>query len=287
MPEYQPSRVIQYNDIYFSCIHQEKLKERFRLSDHALIYVKSGSLEIESPSGTLTIMPGQCIFVRKDSNLTLAKSMAEDGEPYKAITMVLKRRFLLDYYRRMPKELLPHSCERSQDSILIIPSRPDVSSLFLSLMPYFWSDDKPDGQWLENRRTEGLNCILRTDNDVYASLFDFTSRWKIGLVDFMEDNYTLDLSLEELANYSGRSLSTFNRDFRKVFGTSPQKWIIARRLQSARDMLREGRMQVQEVMADVGFCNLSYFSRIYKDAFGYPPSEERSSATEVTMRRQI
>ena len=287
MPEFQPSKVIQYNDIYFSCIHQEKLKERFRLSDHALIYVKSGSLEIESPSGTLTIMPGQCIFVRKDSNLTLAKSMAEDGEPYKAITMVLNRRFLLDYYRRMPKELLPHSCERSQDSILIIPSRPDVSSLFLSLMPYFWSDDKPDGQWLENRRTEGLNCILRTDNDVYASLFDFTSRWKIGLVDFMEDNYTLDLSLEELANYSGRSLSTFNRDFRKVFGTSPQKWIIARRLQSARDMLREGRMQVQDVMADVGFCNLSYFSRIYKDAFGYPPSEERSSATEVTLRRQI
>ena len=74
MPEFQPSKVIQYNDIYFSCIHQEKLKERFRLNEHALIYVKSGSLEIESPSGTLTIMPGQCIFVRKDSSLTLAKS---------------------------------------------------------------------------------------------------------------------------------------------------------------------------------------------------------------------
>lgn len=276
MPEYQPSRVIEYNDIYFSCIHQRKLKERFTLSDHALIYIKSGLLEIEYPSRTLTILPGQCVFVRKDSNLTLAKSMAEDGEPYKAITMVLKHRFLLDYYRHIPKESLPHSSQRAQDSILLIPSRPDVSSLFLSLMPYFWSDDKPDGQWLENRRTEGLNCILRTDNDVYASLFDFTSRWKIGLVDFMEDNYSLDLSLEQLANYSGRSLSTFNRDFRKAFGTSPQKWIIARRLQSARKMLREGKMQVQDVMADVGFCNLSYFSRHYKETFGYPPSEEYS-----------
>ena len=92
----------------------------------------------------------------------------------------------------------------------------------------------------------------------------------------MEDNYSLDLSLEQLANYSGRSLSTFNRDFRKAFGTSPQKWIIARRLQSARKMLREGKIQVQDVMADVGFCNLSYFSRHYKETFGYPPSEEYS-----------
>ena len=77
MPEYQPSRVIEYNDIYFSCIHQRKLKERFTLSDHSLIYIKSGLLEIEYPSSTLTILPGQCVFVRKDSNLTLANTLMD------------------------------------------------------------------------------------------------------------------------------------------------------------------------------------------------------------------
>ena len=76
MPEFQPSRVIQYNNIYFSCIHQEKLMERFRLNEHALIYDKSGSLEIESPSGTLTIMPGQCIIARR---LQSARDMLREG----------------------------------------------------------------------------------------------------------------------------------------------------------------------------------------------------------------
>lgn len=50
--------------------------ERFRLNEHALIYDKSGSLEIESPSGTLTIMPGQCIIARR---LQRARDMLREG----------------------------------------------------------------------------------------------------------------------------------------------------------------------------------------------------------------
>ena len=50
--------------------------ERFRLNEHALIYDKSGSLEIESPSGTLTIMPGQWIIARR---LQSARDMLREG----------------------------------------------------------------------------------------------------------------------------------------------------------------------------------------------------------------
>ena len=58
---------------------------------------------------------------------------------------------------------------------------------------------------------EGLYVILNTDENLYASLFDFTEPWKIYLLEFMNENYMYDLSMEEIYGYTGRSLATFKR----------------------------------------------------------------------------
>lgn len=50
----------------------------------------------------------------------------------------------------------------------------------------------------------------------------------------MNRNYTCDLTLEQLAHYTGRSLSAFKRDFADTFeGETPARWIIRRRLEEA------------------------------------------------------
>ena len=274
MPHYPNSRVLSYHGISFSCIHDETLREQFMLKDHALIHLIGGMLEISGPERTIRLSPGECIFVRKDCKLSLTKSCGLEGEPYKAVTMVFERQFLLDSYRRLRPETGPVHAVRAQSPLRKIPARPDVTGLFQSLLPYFWSDEKPEREWADMKKAEGLRCLLKTDENIYASLFDFTSRWKIDLKEFMEANYMLELSLPDFANYTGRSLSAFNRDFRRVFGAPPQKWLIRRRLELARELLRRGSCHVQDVMADAGFGNLSYFSRAYKETFGYPPSEE-------------
>ena len=79
------------------------------------------------------------------------------------------------------------------------------------------------------------------------------------------------LSLKELANYTGRSLSTFKRDFKKVTDQTPERWIIDKRLEEAQRLLAHGCRRVREVMDKVGITNQSYFSRAYKDKFGYTP----------------
>lgn len=278
MPSYQDSRVLAYYGISFSCIHDETIRETFSLKDHALIHLIGGILEISGPERTLSLAPGECIFVRKDCNITLAKSCGPAGEPYKAVTMVFDRAFLLAYYRRSRPEIIPVSAVRAESPLRKIPARPDVSGLFQSLLPYFWSAEKPEREWADMKKTEGLRCLLKTDANLYASLFDFTSRWKIDLREFMEENYMMELSLSDFANFSGRSLSAFNRDFRRLFGMPPQKWLIGRRLALARELLQSGDMRVQDAMADAGFSNLSHFSRIYKENFGYPPSEEKKDS---------
>jgi len=277
---FKDQRVLEYNDIYFSCIHKENITKVITPKDHALFYLDSGIMDISYDGMKTRINPGECFFIRKDCSVSITETLESSEKPFKAIALVFRRNFLLSYYRKMKDNAPAMSAKRSKEPILKIPARPDVGSLFQSLLPYFWSKEKPSDEWLLMKRTEGLNCILNTDVNVYASLFDFTSKWKIDLKQFMEENYMHDLSLQEFANYSGRSLSTFNRDFRKTFGEMPQKWLIERRLEEAKEMLGNSSSKVQDVMADVGFSNLSHFSRIFKDRYGYPPREEYRRASQ-------
>ena len=86
--------------------------------------------------------------------------------------------------------------------------------------------------------------------------------------------YMNDISMEEIANYTGRSLSTLKRDFKKCSTLSPREWLIRRRLEAARELIRKGGRKVSDICFEVGFKNLSHFSKIYKETYGIPPTED-------------
>lgn len=102
-------------------------------------------------------------------------------------------------------------------------------------------------------------------------LFDFTEPWKIDIMEFLEENYMYELSMEEIASYTGRSLATFKRDFAKISDLTPQKWLINKRLKVAHDLITTQNMKVSDVYVDVGFKNLSHFYAAFKKQFGYSP----------------
>ncbi len=97
---------------------------------------------------------------------------------------------------------------------------------------------------------------------------------KIDLLEFMQKNFRRDLSMSEFALASGRSLSTFKRDFRKISDLSPERWLTDYRLRAAYDLLRRGR-RVSDACFDVGFKNVSHFSATFKRKFGVTPGEVR------------
>ena len=180
--------------------------------------------------------------------------------------------FRSDFYRKLEPDTIPTDVKRKKESIVKLNVTPDVQSLFDSIKPFFNSDVEPTEQWLNMKIIEGLYVVLNADKNIYASLFDFTNAWKIDILDFLNENYMYDLSLDELARYTGRSLTTFKRDFKKLSDLTPEKWIVRKRLEVAHDMIvREGK-KVKDVIIDVGFKNMSHFSRIYKEMYGNAPS---------------
>lgn len=240
--------------------------------EHTLIYIQSGELEITDGARKTVLHPGDCAFMRRDNRMWLQKRVT-GSSPYRSVVMKFSREYLKRFFQRLRSGEVPVDAKREKKSLVKFPAdRLDVRSLFESLLPYFDAGVIPDDDILEMKMAEGMSAILKTDENLYASLFDFVEPWKIDIMDFMEKNFMNDLSMSEMAYYTGRSLATFKRDFKKVSELTPQKWLIRRRLEAARELIRKGGRKISEVCFDVGFKNLSHFSKLYKELYGMAPT---------------
>lgn len=156
---------------------------------------------------------------------------------------------------------------------ILTKADPEIESLFQSLTPYFDSNIKPTENVIHLKLLEGIYALLNSSEQFYPILFDFTDPWKIDLLEFLNENYMLELTMEQIAALTGRSLAAFKRDFKKISNLTPQKGLIDKPLEMAYVKLKEEKKKVHEVCTEVGFKNLSHFSTAFKKHYGIPPTE--------------
>lgn len=126
----------------------------------------------------------------------MAAKKVEDNKPYRSVVLKFTRPFLSEFYHTLNQQQIPVDSKREKASLRVLPSnRPDIRSLFESVIPYFDAGEKPSEDVLKLKMTEGLYVLLNTDRNLYASLFDFVEPWKIDILDYLNENYMYDLSM--------------------------------------------------------------------------------------------
>jgi AraC-like DNA-binding protein len=192
------------------------------------------------------------------------------------VVLFFPRRLLFDFYKTLSVNDIPRRDARSRKPVVKIAKSATLISLFDSFRPYWVAGDQPNEDWLKMKVLEAIRFLSHADPGAFASLFDFTSPWRLDIIDFMEKNYMYDLTVDELARYTGRSVATFKRDFSKVSDLTPRHWLIQRRLEAARQLLITTDLPVSHIFADVGFKNFSHFSKAYREYFGETPTQSRA-----------
>ncbi|MFZ6770803.1 AraC family transcriptional regulator [Undibacterium sp. Di26W] len=84
------------------------------------------------------------------------------------------------------------------------------------------------------------------------------------------DNFTHNITLEELAEHSGRDRWSLSRDFRLLFGTSPYRYLTMRRLDLVKSLLMRGYSLVNAALA-AGFTDQSHMTKHFSKTFGLTP----------------
>ena len=231
----QESSVRQFS-VFFIYIQQGDKHYTDRMEAHQLRYVLHGEMTVDDGRQQLKVGSGQCVFLRRDHRIKTRKYPL-DKEDFQCITLVFQRDFLRTYFRELDRPSLDSSLPRFDESVILLPR---------------------------------LLALLSADDRFYPTLFDFAESWKIDILDFLNSNYMYEFTLSELANYTGRSLATFKRDFAKVSSLSPEKWLLNRRLEAAYDLLSKGKgnIGVTDAAYKVGFKNRSHFTKSFKEPLG-------------------
>jgi AraC family transcriptional regulator len=92
-------------------------------------------------------------------------------------------------------------------------------------------------------------------------------------LDYVNDHLAGPVSLADLAAVAGVSVFHFARQFRGAVGEPPHQYIIRRRVERAKDLMREGRLSLAQVAAAVGFADQSHLARHFKRLVGVTPRQ--------------
>jgi AraC-like DNA-binding protein len=257
----------------FNCPIQNEPLRIWSQTDH-LVHVVSARSTWETSTGVYSAEAGESLFFRKGAFI----SPPHVEEDLCILIFFIPDAFVRDLLRELAADLQPLSrLPDSSDLVIRVQGDTALSAFFHSMLLYFARAERPAEALLKLKLKELLTSLLVSPSNPALSAY-FRS---LAMCDapplpaIMEANFCHSLPLDAFAKMCHRSLSSFKREFRRCYGTTPAKWLIERRLRCAAQMLLTTSLSVIEIALECGFEEPSHFSRSFRSHFGRSPTDYR------------
>lgn len=197
-------------EIKLSCYDDKFFKSEVVFDQHMLIWFISGETKIVQSEATHTFKTGDIFLIPRNKPATII-NYPKDGLPHKTVVMLLTTKILRDFYTNISVAVK----STPVPGIRSYSDHPLLQSCLASLVPYF----DVEGVFPENlallKITEAISILRNIDPGIDSVLANFEDPHKVELVSFMEKNYMFNMPLEKFGYLTGRSLTTFKRDFKR------------------------------------------------------------------------
>ncbi len=156
---------------------------------------------------------------------------------------------------------------------------PVMQGLALSLLPMLEAPQEAATRFLDSVALAFHAHVVRNYADAPASRGSAgagLAPWQLRRVHaFVDANLDADPSIADLAGECRLSPSHFARVFSRSVGTSPHRWIVNRRIERAKALLRDGSHELAQVALSCGFVDQSHFTRAFVQFVGQSPGRWR------------
>ena len=254
-----------------TCSFSKALSYEQFVSEHVLAYQISGETHLYHQKGNIVLKAGHAVLARGNQFAKSIKIPATDKE-YRVAAVILSS-------GRLQKFALDNniSCTARYDGPknIVIKSDNIIKGYFLSLLPYIEEGKNISAKMASIKANEAIELLLEIRPGLEGFLFDFADPDRADLEEFMMKNFQYNAPIESFARLSGRSLSTFKREFADRFGTTPSKWLKNKRLSEAFYLIKQKNKKPQDVYIELGFENLSHFYVSFKQKYGHTPAETK------------
>ena len=175
---------------------------------------------------------------------------------------------------------LPAIIEKQNNSkgSQVVLSSNVIAKFIESLDFYFQNPSLVNNDLLELKIKELILLLVQSKNitSILELIADLYSANTIHVREVIELHLFSNLKLEQLAKLCNLSLSSFKRKFRKEFADSPTNYINDKRLEKAKELLSITDLPISEIAYKMGFQDSLYFTRLFKNKIGIPPTTYRT-----------
>ncbi|HLZ57252.1 MAG TPA: AraC family transcriptional regulator, partial [Ktedonosporobacter sp.] len=105
-----------------------------------------------------------------------------------------------------------------------------------------------------------------------------TARQVKRVTEYILAHLAQPISLETLARQVGYSTSHFAQLFRETTGVTPHQFVLGKRLEQARQLLKVTDLPLSQVALEVGFQNQSHFTQAFRSRLGVTPRQYRQQS---------
>ena len=264
------SLTLDGGSIIDQCIVTAGERGTFFLEQHLLYVVLGGSVRLTCGRQSWTVGKNQMILLRRAQSVSYEKQGSEETGIFESQLFAINDELLKDFLTSQ-QVVIPAMTE--EYGAQVSPMSERLVAYCWSLAPYFNDPSQVNPGLLRLKVMELLYNVMDCSKNIFRQMLQLRQPVKTDIHRVVEENYTSPISLDELAYLSGRSLSSFKREFQDIYGEPPARWIREKRLSKAHEMLRSSNLSVADVAYSLGFENPTHFSRIFKQQYGYAPSQ--------------
>lgn len=264
-----------------TCILTQGRKGNMFLEDHLLLFVLSGTYTLRYGKRQVVVYKNEMIFLKKAIVVEYQKSGEYENNNLLDYWMFFLQDDLLKKFAKMSNMEPGKTIEPTPVSILPVSER--LLKYLESLKPYFSENKTIDDNLIKLKLLELLYNLADTDSNLMTQLLQFRHPSIMNLADLMDENIMNPVSLLDLAYLSGRSISSFKRDFYAIYHMPPSHWIREHRISKAKELLSSTLFTITDVCFMTGFQNSAHFSRVFKEITGYSPTYYRQKTNPYVV----
>ncbi|NQY93963.1 MAG: helix-turn-helix transcriptional regulator [Campylobacteraceae bacterium] len=257
---------ILYKELNENIINRDKL-----FISHSIVYVINGKVRINTYEGKEIIVENQeMVFMPRDSYIV--SDYLKNDKNMQVILFFFNHDIALKFLGNKFKPLKTPN-NTSPTSICKLQVTKNIRHYLANIqsMNFVQTQDKT---MLELKLLEFLYLLQEADNDSFIEVLQASeyNKKKRDIETTMLEHFDKNISIRDFASLSGRSLSSFNRDFKLKHGKTPKKWLINKKMHKAKDMLKDG-YNVTHCSTTAGYNNVSNFIKAYKSIHGTTPKK--------------
>ncbi|CAN5228889.1 AraC family transcriptional regulator [soil metagenome] len=254
------------------------IKNQITLRQNLFSFLLEGEKTVYYAGTSVQIKPGQFLLLSAGNCLMSEKTAGKAGR-YQSLLISFDNNLLADFFIRH-SETLHTSISKGHEEPFLQFEQDGFLANYLESLQHLLGVDGSISPGMRAVKLEELLLYLNQTHPGHLQKLHLKSQEATDeLLIRQAVSASLDhpVTLEELAFLCHVSLSTFKRRFAHLYGNSPTKWFLEKRMQKAARLLRQDKLKASEIYNELGYENLSSFIQSFKQLYGMTPKQYQVS----------